>query len=295
MALATNPADINRNTTGLVLTPEMSNEIFAKAIEQSAVMQLAERVSLPGSGLSIPIITGDPAADFVTETAEKPVSYSTFSSKTMTPYKIAVIEPFSMEFRRDFRRLYDELVRRLPAALSKKFDSTVFFGTAPGSGFDVLTDSAAQDIQTKPYEGLVSAYGKIADAGYRPTAHALSPAGEVILFGALDGNQRPLFLPSVADDSVGSVLGAKVIRNTNVYDGTANPKVVGFTGDWTQAKYGIVDGINVSISDQATINTGTELLNLWQRNMFAVRAEFEVGFIVSDANAFVKLTGAQGA
>ena len=295
MALATDPQNIRRGTTGLVLTPEMSNEIFAKAIEQSAVMQLAERVSLPGSGLSIRVITGEPTADFVAETAEKPVSYSTFSSKTMTPYKIAVIEPFSMEFRRDFRRLYDELVRRLPAALSKKFDNTVFFGTAPGTGFDVLTNATAQDIETKPYEGLVTAYGKIADAGYAPTAHALSPAGEVILFGALDGNSRPLFLPSVADNSVGSILGAKVVRNSNVYNGTTNPKVVGFMGDWTQAKYGIVDGINVAISDQATINTGTELLNLWQRNMFAVRCEFEVGFIVSDANAFVKLTGAQGA
>ena len=295
MAYATNPIDINRNTTGLVLTPEMSNEIFAKAVEQSAVMQLAERVSLPGSGLSIPIITGEPVADFVAETAEKPVSHATFSVKNMTPYKIAVIETFSNEFRRDFRRLYDELVRRLPYALAKKFDNTVFFGTAPGTGFDVLTNATAQDIQTNPYAGLVAAYGKIADAGYRPTAHALSPAGEVILFGALDGNNRPLFLPSVADDSVGSILGARVIRNNNVYNGTTNPKVVGFTGDWAQAKYGIVEDISVDISDEATVNDGTNQINLWQRNMFAVRAEFEVGFIVADADAFVKLTGAQGA
>lgn len=295
MALATNPIDINRNTTGLTLTPEMSNEIFAKAVEQSAVMQLAERVNLPGRGLSIPVITGEPTADFVSETAEKPVSTSTFSAKTMTPYKIAVIEPFSMEFRRDFARLYDELVRRLPYALSKKFDNTVFFGTAPGTGFDVLSSAVAQDIQTTPYEGLVNAYSNIAVAGYRPTGFALSPAAEVILFGALDGNDRPLFLPSVADGSVGSILGSRVIKSSNVYDGTANPKVVGFVGDWAQAKYGIVDGIDISISDQATINDGTNQINLWQRNMFAVRAEFEVGFIVSNQSAFVKLTGAQGA
>lgn len=295
MALATNPVDINRNTTGLELTPEMSNEIIAKAVEQSAVMQLAERVSLPGRGLSIPIITGDPVADFVDETAEKPVSNSTFSTKTMTGYKIAVIETFSNEFRRDYRRLYDELVRRLPYALSKKFDSTVFNGTAPGTGFDVLTNAAAQDIQTSPYAGLVSAYGSIATAGYRPTGFALSPAAEVILFSATDDNKRPLFLPSIADGSVGAILGAPVIKNGNVYDGASNPKVIGFVGDWSKAKYGIVDDISIDISDEATVNDGTNQINLWQRNMFAVRAEFCVGFVVSDTAAFVKLTGAQGA
>ena len=30
-------------------------------------------------------------------------------------------------------------------------------------------------------------------------------------------------------------------------------------------------------------------LNLWQRNMFAVRCEFEVGFIVRDVNDFVRI------
>lgn len=294
MAYATDPHDINRKTTGLTLTPEMSREIWAKATEQSAVMQLAERISLPGSGLSIPVITGDPIAQFVAETAEKPVSNSTFQTKTMTPYKIAVIETFSNEFRRDFRRLYDELVRRLPAALSTAFDATVFHGTAPGTGFDVISSVTAQDIATNPYSGLVTAYGDIATAGYRPNAFALSPAAEVILFGATDSNDRPLFLPTIADGSVGSILGSRVVKNSHVFK-TGTPNVVGFVGDWSKMKYGIVDGINLSISDEATVNDGTNLLNLWQRNMFAVRAEFEVSAIVSDPNAFVKLTAPAGA
>lgn len=291
MAYPTDSIDINRATSGLVLTPEQSNEIFAKAIEQSAIMRLAERVSLPGSGLSIPVITGEPTADFVAETEEKPVSNSTFSTKTMTPYKIAVIEMFSMEFRRDFRRLYDELARRLPAALSTKFDATVFHGTAPGTGFDVLANVTAEDIATDPYAGLVNAYGDIAANNYRPTGFALSPAAEVLLYGAVDKNGRPLFLPTIADGSVGSILGAPVVKTSHVYE-SGSPDVIGFVGDWSQAKYGIVDGINVSISDQATINDGTNQINMWQRNMFAVRAEFEVGFICADTDAFVKLTAA---
>lgn len=290
MALKTNKIDVNRTTNGLVLNPEQSDEIIAKAVEQSAIMQLAERVTLPGRGLSIPVITGEPTADFVTESAEKPVSNSTFGTKTMTPYKIAVIELFSNEFRRDFARLYDELVRRLPNAISTKFDNTVFAGTAPGTGFDVLTNATAQDIETAPYEGLVAAYGSIAQAGYAPNGFALSPAAEVILFSETAQDGRPIFLPSVADGSVGAILGAPVIKSNNVYK-SGNPATVGFVGDWTQAKWGMVSDIDIAISEEATINTGTEQVNLWQRNMFAVRAECEIGFVCNSANAFVKLTG----
>ena len=292
MALATNPIDINRRTTGLQLTPEQSNEIWAATVEESAVMRLAQRVNLPGSGISIPIITGDPVADFVAETAEKPVSESTFGAKTMTPYKIAVIELFSNEFKRDFGALYNELVRRLPAAIGAKFDATVFNGTAPGTGFDVLTGSTAVGIGgTGTYGKLVTAFTTVGAAG-RLNGWAVSPQAEGILLSATDQSGRPLLIDSINDDSaVGRLLGAQVVESERVYK-AGTPNVVGFAGDWTQARYGIVDGINLAISEEATINTGTELVNLWQRNMFAVRVEAEVGFIVRDTAAFVKLTDA---
>ena len=167
MALATNPIDINRGTTGLTLTPEQSKEVWAATIQESAVMQLAQQVTLPGSGIAIPVVTGDPVADFVAESAEKPVSESTFGTKMMTPYKIAVIEIFSNEFRRDFRALYDELVRRLPYAIGAKFDATVFGGTAPGSGFDVLTGATAVAIGgTAPAESYLKIDAIIDDMIY---------------------------------------------------------------------------------------------------------------------------------
>ncbi len=292
MALATNPIDINRNTTGLQLTPQQSREIWAGALEQSAVMRLAQRVNLPGSGITIPIITGEPVADFVAETAEKPVSEATFGTKDMTPYKIAVIEIFSNEFRRDFRALYDELVRRLPYAIGAKFDATVFGGTAPGSGFDVLTAATQVGIGgTNTYAQLVNAYTTVGAHG-RLSGWAMSPQGEGILLGATDQVGHPLLISSANNDrAVTRVLGARVESSDHLYK-AGTPNVIGYAGDWSQARYGIVDGIKLAISEEATINTGTEQVNLWQRNCFAVRAEAEVGFIVKDAAAFVALTDA---
>lgn len=296
MALKTNKIDTNRTTTGLQLTPEMSSEIWAAAIEQSAIMRLAQRVSLPGSGTTIPIITGEPTADWVGETAEKPTSKHSFGIKSMTPYKIAVIELFSDEFRRDFNALYAELVRRLPASIGAKFDETVFAGTAPGTNFDVLTGSTTAAIGgTGTYGKLVNVYTTLAAADADLTGWALSPQAKGILLNAVDGNGRPLLISDInGQNSVDRVLGAPVAYTKRVYTagtgGAAN--VVGFAGDWSQARYGVVDGINLSISDQATINDGTTQVNLWQSNMFAVRVEAEVGFIVKNASAFLKLTDA---
>ena len=70
--------------------------------------------------------------------------------------------------------------------------------------------------------------------------------------------------------------------------------VVGFAGDWSQALWGTVEDVQIKISDQASLTVGENVINLFQRNMFAVLAEIEVGFIVSDEDAFVKFTDGAG-
>ena len=64
--------DMNRTTT-IKLPGAVSAEIWQKAQEGSAVMSLARRITLPGLGVTIPIITGDPEAGWVGETEKKPV------------------------------------------------------------------------------------------------------------------------------------------------------------------------------------------------------------------------------
>lgn len=295
MAYSTTPIDENRGSNSITLPAELSGEVWAKAVEQSAIMQLAERVNLPGRGVSIPVVTGDVSADWIAESTEKHVGKAAYSLKTMTPYKLAVIECFSDEFRRDLPALYEELVRRLPAALAKKFDNTVFQGVAPGSGFDVLTNCAAVDLdadaQGNTYQKLVGVLETLGAKGFELNGVAASAQCQAKLLGAVDGQGRPLFLTDItAGAGVGRVLGAPVVKASQSYT-AGSPAVIGFAGDWSQARYGIVDGINLSFSDQATINDGTNQINLFQRNMFAARIECEVSFVCANSDAFVKLTG----
>lgn len=275
---------INTNRTNITLPTAISHEIIQKTQEQSAVMRLARQISLPGNGLTIPVITADPEAGWVGETEEKPVSNPGLATKLMQAYKLAVIMPFSNEFKRDMAALYDALVARLPAALGAKFDATVFgpASGAPGSNFDALGGATAQDLggTEGAYGALVSAKVAIATAGGIMNGVALSPQGEGALLLERDGNERPLFIDSVSADGLPKLLGAPVYRTKGAFI-SGNPSgknTVGIVGDWTQALYGTVEGVQISYADQATLKIGGEQVHLWQRNMFAVMAEIEVGF-----------------
>lgn len=274
--------DTNRSTS-IALPSEISSEIWQKTQEDSAIMRLARQIQLPGLGVTIPVITGDPEAGWVCETEKKPVKNGTLTTKLMTPYTLAVIVPFSNQFKRDIPALYDAMVQRLPGALAKKFDATVFGGNAPGSNFDTLTDVTAQDL-SKAWEALVAADADIADHDGILNGFVLSPKGKAALLNAKDGNDRPLFVNNVAEGAVPVLLGAPTYSSKGAYV-SGSPNTVGFAGDWTQAVYGTVEGIKIDIADQATVGD----INLFEQNMFAVRAEIEVGFRC-DPTVFNKLT-----
>ena len=290
---------ISTNRTNITLPTDISAEILQKTQEQSAVMSLARQIQLPGRGLTIPVITSDPEAAWVDETAAKPVSNPGLSTKIMQAYKLAVIVPFSDEFARDLGSLYDALVQRLPLALAAKFDATVFHGTAPGSNFDTFASVTAQSISgtgNSVYKALVAADTAIASAGGILNGFALSPQAKGELLVAVDSTGRPLFVNSVADGVVPRLIGAPAHYAKAAYkDGTsgsgATPDVIGFAGDWTQALYGTVEGIKIDMSNQASLPIGTSnaMISLWQNNMFAVRAEIEVGFR-ADTSVFQKIT-----
>lgn len=282
-------AELNR-TTSIVLPSDISSEIIQKTQSESAIMRLARQISLPGRGVTIPVITGDPQAEWVAETAKKPVSNATLSTKLLRPYKIAVIETFSKEFVRDAAALYDALVQRLPKALASVFDNTVLGATAaPGSDFDTFAACTAQSIlnaNNGTYLGLAAADADIATNGGIMNGLAFGAQGRGLLLTAVDGNNRPLFLASASEGVVDRVLGVPTYFNTSLYK-AGSPSVVGIAGDWTKAIYGTVNGVEIAVSDQATVGE----INLWEQNMVAVRAEIEVGFR-ADTACFNKLTGA---
>ena len=288
--------DINRGTEGVILPPEVSAEIWQKVTDESVVMGLARRVPLSGAGVIFREILTDSQPAFVGETERKPVSNPTVGSKELKAHKIAVVQTYSDEFRRDLPGLFNALTGRLPAALARTFDLAALHGTgAPAADFDTLagadevsihnTTAGSQDA----YQGFLNALAVLEDNGYDPTAWALSPAGEIVALSNRDTGGGAILNPNVlTNGSVGSVLGRPVFRSRNARDGD----VVGVAGDWTKAIWGQVEGVSIDISDNPVYDSDGDLVTAgWQDNMIGVRAEIHVGFIAVE-DAFVRLTNA---
>ena len=289
MPLSTTNIDVNRGTTGVALPSVLVDNIIQGIREGSAVMSLANRMVIPGSGVTMNVITGDPEPAWTAESQEKTVDTPTFENKVMQPYKLAVIVPFTDQFRRDEAALYDAIVERVPFALSKKFDETVFFGTAPGTNFDTLASADAIDLQKDPYGALVGGINAIAVAGGNANGIVLSPQANGIIMSARydSGAGEPVFPGYGANQPLFGI--PTLTRHAAYKAGSSAANTVGFIGDWTKAYYGIVEDIKIEYSNQATLNDGTNTINLWQRNMFALRCEMEVGFIAQD-DYFAKFT-----
>lgn len=298
--------NMNRTTPGAdqLLPQEISSEIWAETLNESLVMQVSTPMgTLPAGGVKIPVITGEPEADWVGETEEISVGEHSLDIREMASYKMGIIEPFSKEFRRDLPALYNELKTRLPKAIGRKFDSTVLHGTAPGEHFSTLTGAPTATLARETAAAdYLNALLTVQLAGGDLSAWVISPQAEALTMSAVDAQGNYIFVPNARDTpEVGRIWGRNVLKSKAVYrpavaddpattgvDETA-PAVLGLAGDFSSARYGFVEGITISVSDQSTINRNGTQLNLWQRDMFAIKVTVELGFMVRNADHFVRL------
>lgn len=294
--------DINRGTTGVpeLLPAEVSQEIIQKVEAASVVMGLARRVVLPGAGIVVPEILSDSVPEFVGETERKPVSNPTVGHKTLKGHKIAVVQTYSDEFRRDLPGLFNALINRLPGTLAKTFDLAALHGIgAPAADFDTLAGADEVSIANvtpgsdDAYAGFLDALAAVDAGGGDLDAWALSTQAEILALSNRDTNGSPILSPNpLTTGSVGQILGRPVFRSGNAQD--ADTGTVGIAGDWDYARYGVVEAVSIDISDNPVFNSDGALVTAgWQDNMIGVRAEFHVGFLADDTK-FVRLTSESG-
>lgn len=292
---------IDRETSNILLPAEISQEIWTKAVEESAFMRLAQRRNLPGQGEEFQIITKDPEPGWVGEAEPKPIGEVGLDKTSWKGYKLAVILTFSNEFRRDLPRLYSEIVDRVPAAFGKKIDATVFGDgkepKSPGELFDTMADVPEIDITEQSlWDALVAGDAAVSAADGIANGLAISPAFKSALLTECDANQRPLFVNDMTStNNVPAVMGCPTYLSRGVHRAATQEKgeQLGFLGDWTHAYFGVVEDISMKITDTATVNDGSEDIHLWQRNMFAVLFEMTVGSKLRDKKQFVKFVGAK--
>jgi hypothetical protein len=132
----------------------------------------------------------------------------------------------------------------------------------------------------------------LVNTGKRLTGFALDIKAEPLLWGAVDTTGRPIYTALPTDDesqglaTEGRLLGRPSFMGEGVWEATNN--TLGYGGDWSQTAWGVVGGISYDVSTQASVTVNGSLISLFERNLLAVRAEAEYGFLVNDPAAFVR-------
>ena len=303
--MAVTAATLTTDFSGF-LNPQQAAPIFEKAAEMSVVQRLAPRVELGPTGTAIPIVTGELSAAWVEEAGVKPASAGALSLVTMSPKKLAVIAIVSAETVRVNPGGYMGLIRtQVASAFARAFDAAALHGTnTPFADYLDETTKAAEIGANAASAGgvwqdLVGALDQLVTDDKELNGWALDSVMEPNLLGAVDSSGRPIFVDTPLTDTTdaaarpGRLMGRTSYMSKHVAT-SDKTTVIGYAGDWTQAAWGAVGGISYRISTEAAVTINGSLQSLFERNLVAVLAEAEYGWVVNDLASFVRLTNLTG-
>ncbi|WP_367130269.1 MULTISPECIES: phage major capsid protein [Streptomyces] len=302
-----------RGVPSQLLPPEITAPIFDRAVESSAVMQLARRVPLSLTAETAIPVSGDvPLADWVDEAGSKPLGSTSMTVRTMRGKKVAVLVPVSAEVAMtNAAGVYAQLQRDLPTALGRAFDYAAIHGKtmagAKGPFEDHLTATpntvalgATAQSKGGIYADVVTGLKSVAAAGYDTTGFVADPLLKPELLLATDATGRPMFVPDPAGQgtvSRGSLIGYPVAYNRGVggklnrQSSTADTGLRAVAGDWDQAVYGVGMDISIKTTDVGTyVDADGHVHSAFQENLILMLCEAHYGFTIGDKSAFVTYT-----
>lgn len=282
--------------------------IWDNAMNGSVVQSLAGSVPVSINGTAIPIPVGQPTAGIVQEGGLKPVATLSSKVKTVTPVKAAVMILYSEETAKaDPLGEYSRIQRALGEAIARAIDTAVIHGIDANTG-TAITGKEALTSTTKVQEldlastatgyftkQLSAAYDKVVlddadEAEFGFDHFLLAPKFRSNLVNALmlrvaRSTSRP---PTSPRSSVPSWVFRPPTRAVSGYERAKTPaaKLLGIGGDFKDAlRLGFVETITYR---KATERAGG--VDLFDRNMGAILAEAQFGWVLRDPRAFVKIT-----
>lgn len=278
--------------TGIVPT-QQGTGIVEDVVSQSAIMQLARAESLTAPRKEFQYMSGGIGSYWVDEGEVIQTARPQWLTATMQTYKLGVIVPVSKEFLRySISNFFSQIRPIIAESFYTKFDMATIFGVDnpfPQSVLGSATDAGNVVTRTDDplYSQINGLMGLIEDNELDPNGIATTRSLRQLLRGQMDEMGRPIF-NQPTDGAVNSILGLPI----GYVDGKSFDRNLAeiILGDWDYARYGILQGIEYAISQEATLTSVTGEnglpINLFERDLFALRATMHVGFMVLNDEAF---------
>lgn len=294
------------DAAGGYLVSEQYGQTLVNGIRrQSAVMALSRVERVVGRRQRYAIYAGRPTAAFVAEGAAKAATGAEFGELVVNIKKIASIVLYTEELIEDAREDPSVLVSADVSAAFQDLIDAHALGYASGAAivgqFDAELTNTTNTVELgatgDAFALAVSQAMELVEAdGYM--ASGIVAASDVKAHlrdqrGSGDNATTPVYTDGFGREP--DTLYGLPVRYTSNLDGfpAAAGKIAAVVGDFNQAVFAVRRDISVRTSDQASVDVGGTLHNLWQQNKTAMLWEMRVGFNAHDLNdAFATITNA---
>lgn len=274
----------------LVLKEFMTNSVVAQLAKPEPMTKPVKKFTYLASG---------PGAYWVGEAEKIQTSKATWLQAELVAKKLGVIIPVSKEFLRyTVKDFFAQIRPAVAEALYTKFDQAALFNVDSPYATDMtvwerITNSGnkvEQGTADNLYLDLNDVLALIEDGDGDPNGFTTTKKFRKDLRGAVDGNKLPIFNDArqgATAQALGLPIGFASGKSWD-YD-----KASLIAGDWDYARYGILQDMEYAISEDATLTTIVDgegdPINLFERDMFALRVTMHIAFMTLKDDAFAAL------
>lgn len=281
--------------TGSIPTEE-GTLVLKEFMTKSAVTQLAKYEPMTKPEKIFTYLASGPGAYWVGEGEKIQTGKATWLNAKMTTKKLGVIVPVSKEFLKySVKDFFSQIRPAIAEAFAIKFDQASLFGVDSPFGIGVsVYERATTANNTLAIESLGNLYDEMNGLLALVEENDKDVNGFITtkrfrqrLRGAKDTNGLPIFndaVQGVTSQVLGLPIGYVDSKSWD-YD-----KALMIAADWDMARYGILQGMEYKVSEEATLTTiqdaNGDPINLFERDMFALRVTQQVGFMTLNDESF---------
>ncbi|MGK9269217.1 phage major capsid protein [Bacillus inaquosorum] len=281
---------------------EQGTLVLKEFMTQSAVTKLAKYEEMTKPEKEFTYLASGPGAYWVGEGDRIQTSKAQWLTAKMISKKLGVIIPVSKEFLRySVTDFFTQMRSSIAEAFAIKFDQAALFGVdSPfGQGVSVFEkikesgNTVALNSLGNLYDELNGVMALVEDADKDVNGFTTTRRFRQKLRGTKDGNGLPIF-----NDATGGATQQALGLPIGYVDSKSwdYEKAALLAADWNYTRYGIPQGMEYKISEDATLTTIVDAdgnpINLYERDMVALRVTQQVGFMTLTDDAFAAITPA---
>lgn len=296
-----NNALMQDSVNGKVPT-EQGTLVLKEFMTQSAVTKLAKYEEMTKPEKEFTYLASGPGAYWVGEGDRIQTSKAQWLTAKMISKKLGVIIPVSKEFLRySVTDFFTQMRPAIAEAFAIKFDQAALFGVDSPFGkgvsvFEKIKESGntiALNSLGNLYDELNGVMALVEDADKDVNGFTTTRRFRQKLRGTKDGNGLPIF-----NDATGGATQQALGLPIGYVDSKSwdYEKAALLSADWNYTRYGIPQGMEYKISEDATLTTIVDAdgnpINLYERDMVALRVTQQVGFMTLTDDAFAAITPA---